>query len=208
MIACMGFPNLNRTVIMAALALAMAFAEPLSQTDRDKGMSHFHATRKVFLDSVAGLSDAQWNFKPGPQRWSIAECAEHIAVSEDAIFEMVQQVLRLPAEPGKKAMVRGKDEMILRTMPDRSVKAQAPEFLQPKRRWPDRQSLIAHFKESRDRNIAYLQTTGDDLRGHFLEHPAFKTLDTYQMMLLISAHCERHTLQIDEVKTAPNFPKN
>jgi hypothetical protein len=204
----MELPNLNRTVIMGALALAMAFAEPLSQTDRDKAMSHFHATRKVFLDSVAGLSDAQWNFKPAPQRWSIAECAEHIAVSEDALFEMVKQVLRLPAEPAKKAMVRGKDEMILRTMPDRSVKAQAPEFLQPKRRWPDRQSLVAHFKESRDRNIAYLQTTGDDLRGHFLEHPAFKTLDTYQMMLLISAHCERHTLQIDEVKTAPNFPKN
>ena len=208
MMACMGFPNLNRTVIMGALALALAFAEPLSQTDRDKAMSHFHATRKVFLDSVAGLSDAQWNFKPSPQRWSIAECAEHIAVSEDALFEMVQQVLRLPAEPAKKAMVRGKDEMILRTMPDRSVKAQAPEFLQPKRRWPDRQSLIAHFKESRDRNIAYLQTTGDDLRSHFLEHPAFKTLDTYQMMLLISAHCERHTLQIDEVKKDPNFPKN
>ena len=208
MMACMELPNLNRTVIMGALALAMAFAEPLSQTDRDKAMSHFHATRKVFLDSVAGLSDAQWNFKPAPQRWSIAECAEHIAVSEDALFEMVKQVLRLPAEPAKKAMVRGKDEMILRTMPDRSVKAQAPEFLQPKRRWPDRQSLIAHFKESRDRNIAYLQTTDDDLRGHFLEHPVFKTMDAYQMMLLISAHCERHTLQIDEVKTAPNFPKN
>ena len=208
MMACMEFPNLNRTVIMGAFALAMAFAEPLSQTDRDKAMSHFHATRKVFLDSVAGLSDAQWKFKPGPQRWSIAECAEHIAVSEDALFEMVKQVVRLPAEPAKKAMVRGKDEMILRTMPDRSVKAQAPEFLQPKRRWPDRQSLVAHFKESRDRNIAYLQTTGDDLRGHFLEHPAFKTLDTYQMMLLISAHCERHTLQIDEVKKDPNFPKN
>src|SRR5580704_13984981 len=145
-------------------------------------MSHFHATRKVFLDSVAGLSDAQWNFKPGPQRWSIAECAEHIAVSEDALFEMVKQVVRLPAEPDKKAMVRGKDEMILRTMPNRSVKAQAPEFLQPKRRWPDRQSLIAHFKDSRDRNIAYLQTTEDDLRGHFVEHPVFKTLDAYQMM--------------------------
>jgi uncharacterized damage-inducible protein DinB len=208
MMACMDFPNLNRTVIMVALALAAAFAEPLSQTDRDKAMSHFHATRKAFLDSVAGLSDAQWNFKPAPERWSIAECAEHIAVSEDTIFGFVQQTLKSPAEPEKKAMVRGKDEMVLRAMPDRSVKAQAPEFLQPKHRWPDRQSLIAHFKESRDRNIAYLQTTGDDLRSHFLEHPVFKTMDTYQMMLLISAHCERHTLQINEVKTDPNFPKN
>jgi hypothetical protein len=197
-----------RMLILGTLALAAAFAEPLTQTDRDKAMSHFHATRKVFLDSVAGLSDAQWNFKPSPERWSIAECAEHIAVSEDAIFEYVQQTLKAAAEPDKKALVRGKDEMIVRAMPDRSVKAKAPEFLQPKRRWPDRDSLIAHFKESRDRNIAYLQTTSDDLRAHFLEHPVFKTLDAYQMMLLISAHSERHTLQLNEVKTDPNFPKN
>ena len=208
MMACMDFPSLNRAVIIGALAVAGAFGEPLTQSDRDKAMSHFHATRKVFLDSVAGLSEAQWNFKPAPGRWSIAECAEHIAVSEDAIFEFVKQTLKAPAEPEKKAMVCGKDEMIVRAMPDRSVKAQAPEFLQPKRRWPDRQSLIAHFRESRDRNIAYLQTTDDDLRSHFLEHPVFKTLDAYQMMLLISAHCERHTLQLNEVKTDPNYPRD
>jgi hypothetical protein len=200
--------QVNRVVVLGVLALAAAFAEPLTQSDRDKAMSHFHATRKVFLDSVAGLSDAQWNFKPAPERWSIAECAEHIAVSEDAIFELVQNALKSPAEPAKKAMVAGKDEMLIRAMPNRSVKAQAPEFLQPKRRWPDSASLIAHFKESRDRNIAYLQGTEDDLRGHFLEHPVFKTLDAYQMMLLMSAHCERHTLQINEVKTDPNYPKN
>ena len=120
----------------------------------------------------------------------------------------MKQTLKAPAEPEKKAMVRGKDEMIVRAMPNRSVKAQAPEFLQPKQRWPDRQSLLAHFTESRDRNIAYLQTTSDDLRSHFLEHPVFKTLDAYQMMLLISAHCERHTLQLNEVKQDQNYPKN
>jgi hypothetical protein len=87
------------------------------------------------------------------------------------------------------------------------VKAKAPEFLLPKRRWPERDTLIDHFKQSRDRNIAYIQTTDDDLRSHFMDHPALKTIDAYQAMLLISAHCERHTAQINEVKTDPNFPK-
>jgi hypothetical protein len=67
--------------------------------------------------------------------------------------------------------------------------------------------LVAHFKQSRDRNIAYLQTTQDDLRSHFLDHPAMKTLDAYQWMLLVSAHSERHTSQINEVKMDPNYPK-
>ena len=189
------------------LTLATALAEPLTQNERDCAMSDFHATRKVFLDSVAGLSDAQWNFKPSAERWSIAECAEHIAVAEDAIFEVVQKMIASPAEPEKKGMVRGKDEAVLRMVPDRSSKFKAPEFLVPKKRWPDRETLVAHFKQSRDRNIAFLQTTQDDLRSHFLDHPAMKTLDAYQWMLLISAHSERHTSQIDEVKMDPNYPK-
>ena len=199
---------LDRTIAAGMLALSFAFAEPLTQTERDKAMSHFHATRKVFLDSVAGLSDAQWSFKPSPERWSVAQCAEHIALSEDALFELERKAMQSPAEPEKKAAVRGKDELIVRVMPDRSVKAKAPEFLEPKSTWPDRAALIAHFKQSRDRNILYLQTTNDDLRSHFLEHPALKTIDAYQMMLMISAHCERHTEQIKEVEADPGFTKN
>jgi uncharacterized damage-inducible protein DinB len=194
-------------IIFATLAMAAAMAAPLEQGERDRAMSHLHATRKVFLDSIAGLSDVQWNFKPSPERWSVAECAEHIAVSEDSIFDLLKQVMKSPAAPDKQAAAKGKDELIQRAVPDRSVKAQAPEFLQPKRRWPDREVLIAHFKQSRDRNIAYIQTTDDDLRNHFMEHPLLKTIDAYQIMLLISAHCERHTAQINEVKADPNFPK-
>lgn len=194
-------------VMFGTLALATAFAAPIEQGERDRAMSHLHATRKLFLDAVAGLSDAQWNFKPSPERWSVAECAEHIALSEDSLFKMQQQVMKSPAAPEKKAAAKGKDELIPRILPDRSVKAQAPEFLQPKHRWPDRESLLAHFKESRDRNIAYIQTTDDDLRSHFMEHPLLKTIDAYQVMLLISAHSERHTAQINEVKADPNFPK-
>jgi len=196
---------MNMRMMLGTLALATAFAAPLEQGERDRAMSHLHATRKVFLDSIAGLSDAQWNFKPAADRWSIAECAEHIAVSDDSLFDLMRQTLKSPAALEKKSAV--KDEFILQVVPDRSVKAKAPEFLQPKRRWPDRETLIAHFKQSRDRNIAYIQTTEDDLRSHFMDHPLLKTIDAYQVMLLLSAHCERHTAQIEEVKADPHYPK-
>ena len=196
---------MNMRTMLGTLALATAFAAPLEQGERDRAMSHLHATRKVFLDSIAGLSDAQWNFKPAADRWSIAECSEHIAVSDDSLFDLMRQTLKSPAALEKKSAV--KDEFILQVVPDRSVKAKAPEFLQPKRRWPDRETLIAHFKQSRDRNIAYIQTTEDDLRSHFMDHPLLKTIDAYQVMLLLSAHCERHTAQIEEVKADPHYPK-
>ncbi len=195
-------------LISLVSAAAPAFSQTLTKEERERGMSELHATRKLFLDSVAGLSEAQWNFKPSPEVWSVAEVAEHIAISEDTIFTLVSQnLVKTPAQPDKKADVSGKDQMILEKTVDRSHKAQAPEMLRPTHRWPAQQALIDHFKESRDRTIAYIEKTQDDLRDHFAPHPVLKLLDGYQWTLLISAHSHRHTLQIEEVKANPSFPK-
>lgn len=194
-------------LLLLALALAPAFAQPLSQSERDRAMSELHATRKIFLDSLAGLSEAQWKFKPDANTWSIAECAEHIALTEDALFELVtNQILHSPAAPEKKAEVKDKDERVLKVIADRSHKAKAPERLVPTHRWSTEQALIEHFKQSRDHTIAYVQTTQDDLRSHFLAHPAVGELDAYQWLLLAAAHTQRHTAQINEVKGLPNYP--
>ena len=67
--------------------------------------------------------------------------------------------------------------------------------------------MIAHFKESRDAHIEYVDKTQDDLRDHFSPHPAAGLLDAYQWILLMSAHTERHAAQINEVKGDPKFPK-
>ena len=192
---------------LSLIATTAGFAQPLTQGERDRALSELYVSRKQFLDSVAGLSEAQWNFKPAPAVWSIAECAEHIAVSEDMLLSSLPKLMQSPAEPQKRAEVKGKDELILKQTVDRSHKFQAPEILIPKHRWPNEAALVEHFKESRDHLLDYVRTTQDDLRDHFTQHPVFKTVDAYQFILLMSAHCQRHTLQLNEVKQAPGFPK-
>ena len=201
---------MKKLVVLFTLlgATVPVFAGTLTDEERERGMSELHATRKLFLDSVAGLSAAQWNFKPAPDVWSVAECAEHIAISEDRLFELItQQLMKAPAEPDKKAEAAGKDEVILEKVIDRSQKFQAPEMLRPTHQFATQQALLDHFKESRDRTIAYVEKTEDDLRAHFVPHRVLQLLDGYQWVLLISAHSHRHTLQIEEVKANPNFPK-
>jgi uncharacterized damage-inducible protein DinB len=201
---------MKRMIALMALGgvAALAFAQPLTKDERERGLTELQATRKLFLESVTGLSEAQWNFKPAPEVWSVGEVAEHIAVSEDTIFGMVtEKIMKGPAEPDKKAEVQGKDQIILEKVVDRSVKVQAPEILRPTHRFASQQALVDHFKESRDRTIAYVANTQDDLRSHFGDHPLLKTMDGYQWLLLLSSHSHRHTLQIEEVKANPNFPK-
>ena len=197
------------TVSVAILCTAApAFAQGLTKEERERAVTELQSTRKLFLDSAAGLSEAQWNFKPSPEVWSIAEAAEHIAVSEDTLLGLVtERIMKSPAQPEKRTEVKGKDAVIMERMVDRSHKAQAPEFLRPTHRWPTTQTLVDHFKESRERTIGYVEHTEDALRDHVFEHPAFGLLDAYQWVLLIATHSHRHTLQIEEVKANASFPK-
>jgi uncharacterized damage-inducible protein DinB len=180
----------------------------LSPEEREFALKNLQTTHDKFLQSIAGLSQKQWTFKPGPDRWSVAEVAEHITVSESTILGLIQkQVMASPAAPEKREQVKGKDEMILQRMPDRSHKAQAPEFLRPTGRWPTEADVTKAFEESRKVTMDYVRTTNDDLRDHFFDHPVFGTMDGYQWLLLLSSHSARHTAQIEEVKADPNFPK-
>jgi hypothetical protein len=117
--------------------------------------------------------------------------------------------MKTPATPEKRSEVKITDQEILDKVPDRSgPKFKAPEPIAPKKTFADPEQAVAHFKESREKNIDYVQTTQDDLRDHFLPHPALGPLDGYQWLLLMSAHTERHTNQILEVKADPKYPKS
>ena len=65
-------------ISMALLgAVSPAFSQSLTPEEREKCSTDLRATRKLFLDSVAGLSEAQWNFKPAPDVWSVAEAVSY-----------------------------------------------------------------------------------------------------------------------------------
>jgi len=195
-----------RVLVTLLLAAGMLPAQ-LAQGERDRAMSYLHATRKQFIDSLADVTPAQWKWKPSPEVWSIAEVAEHIALSEDTIFGLVKGTVAAPVDEAAAAKAKGKDEMLMKGIVDRSRKAQAPEMLKPTNKWKNAKELVAHFKASRDNTIEYVKTTGDDLRKHVRPHPAFQELDAYQWILLIAGHSERHILQLNEVKTLPGYPK-
>jgi hypothetical protein len=196
-------------LLTAGMAQTTAASAPTSLTseEREVALKNLQATRDAFLKSIAGLSEKQWRFKPAPDRWSVAEVSEHITVAESSIFSLVQKITSSPADPSKRAEVAGKDEKILQQVPDRTHKAQAPEFLKPTNRFATRAENIKAFEDARSATMEYVRTTNDDLRDHFGPHPALGTLDAYQWILLISAHSARHTKQIEEVKADPNFPK-
>jgi hypothetical protein len=182
-----------------------ARAQDASAADKEKALALLESSKRGVLAATKGLSEAQWNFKPAPEKWSIAECMEHIAAAEDFIRGMiVENVMKGPAATDRD--VAKIDAGILANVPDRTTKVQAPEPLQPTNRFGSPDAAIKHFVESRATTEDFLKKTAD-LRGHAVDSPSGGgKWDAYEWVLLIGAHSERHTKQIEEVKTSPGYP--
>jgi hypothetical protein len=195
-------------ILLTVCCAEIVRAQDVSQADKDRALAYLESTKKGVVDATKGLSDAQWNFKPTPDRWSIAEVMEHLAAAEDMIRGMDQeQVMKTPAiSPRDPAELQKIDAGVIAQVPDRSHKIQAPEPLKPTNRFGSPADAEKHFVESRAVTEEYLKTT-PDLRAHATDSPMGVKLDGYEWVLLIAAHSERHTKQMLEVKADPNFPK-
>jgi hypothetical protein len=198
---------MKRLLSIAVIVMYVAIAaQAQSSADKERALKYLESTKQAVLDATAGLSEAQWNFKSGPDRWSVAEVTEHIAAAEDLLRGMiVEKVMTSPLQP-EGSDVKANDDAVLAMIPDRTHKAQAPEPLKPTNRFGSPQESLKHFIESRQKTIDFLNQH-NDLRTHIADSPLGKKLDAYEWVLFIAAHSERHTKQINEVKSDPNFPK-
>lgn len=198
--------HVGKIASVLALFVSTAFGQTLTPADREKGVQYLEQTRDGVVAAVKGLSDAQMKFKPAPDRWSVEETLEHIALSEDFMFQNItNNIMKAPAGAPDRDTAKI-DAFVLAAIPDRSHKAQAPEPLKPTARWSPAETLD-HFLQSRARTLAFLQST-PDLRAHVVNGPPLnQPMDAYDWLLFIGAHSARHTKQILEVKADPNFPK-
>lgn len=178
----------------------------LTKKEKKSAISYFKETEKDLVKEIKGLSDGQLNWKPDDSVWSIANCIEHITLSEKNLFDWAMSTLQEPANSAKRAELKYDDEAIKRMITDRSRKAQAAEGFRPTGQLGNADATLAIFKERREAAIKYLKSTADDLRNHFASTP-IGLLDTYQVLLFLGAHSRRHTLQIKELKAMPGFPK-
>ena len=190
---------------LAALTIS-TLAASLTDADKKKGLAQLERTRAGVVGSTKGLSEAQWKFKEGPDRWSIAEVVEHIAVVEEVLLQNTSQdVMKAPAGKPDRDYART-DEFVLTAIADRTKRVQAPEPVVPKGRWSTQEALN-RFLKTRQQATEFLKST-PGLRDHVVDSPLGQPLDAYQWLLYMSAHSERHTKQILEVKAHPEFPKN
>ena len=198
--------------LLAALAacLPVFAADPhMTAAERTQVLNWLDESHKEFFASIDGVSDAQWKWKPAPERWSVGETAEHIVLAEAMLFDFAQKAMASPPNPAWEDQTKGKAEFIIRVMPSRQGKAIAPEPIVP-RYGLTRAQIKERFEQQR---IAILKFATDPqlaLKEHTADHPfpVFGTLNAYQWLIYVPLHTIRHDKQIAEVKATPGYPGN
>jgi len=184
----------------------------IESTEVDQARCYFSHTWNQIVEVTSGLSDAQWRFKPAPDRWSIAENLEHLVLVHERVLGRVRE--QLPAAPAPRAGLdpRVIDTIIFEKVPDRSIKAKAPDFMCPTGSWT-LPATLERLSQSYETLNHFVEST-PDLREHALEsaplrvvtNGAYDHMDGYQWAITAAAHDLRHVNQILEVKADARYP--
>lgn len=194
--------------LAACLCASARASDPhMTPAEKEQLIKYLKDSQQEFVQAVSGLSDAQWKWKPAPERWSVGECAEHIELAEGLLFAKAQEAIKNAPTADWETATQGKTELLLRVMAPRLGKAQAPEDIVPTGKL-DKPVTMRRFAEARAITLRFVEQTQLPLKEHLAEHPfpIFNPLNAYQWVLYIPLHNMRHDKQIEEVKATPGFP--
>ena len=165
------------------------------------------STRARLVGAVEGLSDAQQRFRPAPDRWSVGQLCEHLALVEGSVVKLLGKLLAR-AEESAGARAEGAPfppvsiaEFVERT---RGVQIEAPEAARPagELTLPESLAALAGTRAA----LRALRPRLERADGHAVRfpHPVWGPLNLYQWLLFIGAHESRHLAQIEAVKESMN----
>jgi len=165
-------------------------------------------TKNVF----GQLTVAQLNWKPSAERWSVAQCFDHLLNSNKGYFPMVDSVLagqkrtimqRVPLLPGLWGSL-----LIKSLDPSSTRKLKAPKSFQPAQS-DITGAVIDDFVDQQVRIAEKMKATEHlDLERIIITSPAL-SLVTYSLMdayRIIVVHEQRHFQQAKRITEETGFP--
>lgn len=177
----------------------------------------FHAIEEIltaneqavekFESAISGLTEAQTAFKPGEDEWSIGEIVEHVGIVSNGFLRITRKLLKGAEAEGRPPKI----DLDLRPVSIDDDGNAFPKFKAPEQVLPggnaamadvmaDLRQTLEGFREVRSRLEAV------DLSDQTFPHPAFGPINTYQWMVLLGEHTDRHRNQIERIKASPGFP--
>ena len=166
------------------------------------------ANRAALLKEVEGLSQPQFDWRPGEKDWSVGEVIHHVTLAEINIGKLTTKLLR-EAEAAGALRPRPEGEVPFERIPPPPTPGplQAPRLI-----WPEhgrsKADLLAGIKAAREKSRHSFERMAQiDPRPLVWKHEIFGDMHLGQYWTIIRLHDLQHLEQIQKIKTAPGFPR-
>ncbi|HEY3403640.1 MAG TPA: DinB family protein [Ohtaekwangia sp.] len=177
-----------------------------TEADRKFLLDNLIRSRDEIINETKNLTKEQWNFKESPDRWSINQIVEHIAIWELLFMHEVSRALTREPDPSFAYAV---PDSIFFDDPKGVKKNNALEYTKPfSFAVPlgnnEGKNNVAWLTTMRNESIDYLkkETKNIQLQYDYCAGPS-----VHQYYIMIFSHTDRHLRQIRKVKVHSNYPK-
>lgn len=165
--------------------------------EKDAILKTLRDGRAALAEALDGVDAAAEQWRPADGGWTIAECAEHVAVSEQYFLTR----LRVAKAAGQSLENRAREAKILARGTDRTRPVACPEGGLPRRRYASAQQALAAFDAARAETEAFVEAFEGDPRGWATDHPVIPgPVNVVEILLSMALHPARHARQIAEVR--------
>ena len=161
--------------------------------------------RTQLLEEVERLSQAQADWRPAEEEWSVGEILHHVTLAEIGTGKLTSKLLREAPQPLPPFPA---DLVAFQPLPPPPPgPAKAPEVVYPER-GHRLERLLADLKTTHDRSRESVERMAAvDPRGLRWRHPALGEMDLAQWWMLQARHEADHLQQLRGVKATKGFPR-
>lgn len=183
-------------------------AKRWTDDDRQYLLENLTRSHDEIMLETNGLTRDQWMFKESPDRWSINEVVEHIALWELLLEYRISRQLAGGLQPDR-AMNAISDSVVLGFIME-DKKHYSLDYSQPftytiPMDLNDLQHNLAWLSKLRKEAIDHVSTTSSDLRQYYVSD---SQSNIHQVYITLFGHADRHLRQIRKIKEHPQYPKN
>jgi hypothetical protein len=191
---------------------------PTYASDLDVLVSGAAAIREDARSLTEGLSDAQFNWKPSPERWSVAQCVKHLVLTGSFAAQAQETTITKLEQTGKRSDGPYAYGGIAAKMGSMLMNGAEPpvqkRYRTSKKVYPaeqhSRDALVGEFLKVYERlEHLIVQAKGLDLGAGSvaLPIPLFR-MKLGQSLSFELAHARRHLWQARQVRNEAAFPQS
>ncbi|MBC7949129.1 MAG: hypothetical protein H7Y42_14690, partial [Chitinophagaceae bacterium] len=156
----------------------------ISQKERKQAIVLLKTSKTEFLNSIAGLSDRQFQYRPSATSPSIADLLAEMVAEEKWRTSEIRKIMDRPSDGEDRGKIAVSDEQLLANSREFDMPIAHQPFTKPNATTRPNDA-IKQFLGLRAQQIKYIRNSTEDLRNHVVNTPS-GWIDCYQFYLLLA----------------------